>query len=359
MAQAVSIDAGRCVHARIETASCRACVEVCPRRAWRLEDDGLNLSGSDCDGCGLCVSACPTRAISGSAWMPARQWIGGQDVLMVACDRAIPEGEDGHIPCLHAIGIHELLHHWQKGERIWLASAGDCDRCERGQGERLATRFDHLNNLFQARGRHQTLLKHVPTDQWRRLRQLGNADSRQARDHRRGFLSRLVHRPVPVLAGGKPLEGDGYPDSAPGEYLPGNGPLPWTMQLDATVCVACHACIEVCPAQALGLEGGVQGNAVSRAFCYRLEHSKCVGCGLCVDVCDTHAIALRPWSRPDQALMLLHESTCGTCGVRFLIPTGRMSADAGADVCWVCARKRHGPRLFQVLDVQDPGEGKT
>lgn len=350
MAQAVSIDAERCVHSRIETASCRACEDVCPRRAWRLDDDGLVLSEADCDGCGLCVPACPTRAISNPTNSPARQWIGGQDVLMVACDQAVAEGEDGHLPCLHALGLSELLQHWRKGERIWLTASGDCDQCERGRGPRLSDRLEKLNALFQARGRHQVLLKQVPVEQWRRLRQLGNVDSRQARDNRRGFLSRLVNRPIPVLGGSTLPEGIDRADLAPGEYLSGNGPLPWTIHLNPSACVACHACVRVCPTHALQHEGGTQSSTVSKAHCYSLEHTKCVGCGLCTDVCEPGAITLRPWVRPDQAFILLHESTCRHCGVRFHVPAVRME-ELGR--CWVCADGHRKPRLYQVLDAPE------
>ena len=64
----------RCVHALSATASCKACVDVCPEDAWLLDDEALGLDTERCDGCGLCAAACPERAIV-SRHEPA-VWIG-------------------------------------------------------------------------------------------------------------------------------------------------------------------------------------------------------------------------------------------------------------------------------------------
>jgi ferredoxin len=147
---------------------------------------------------------------------------------------------------------------------------------------------------------------------------------------------------------------EGAPDSlALGEYLPGPGPLPWTLRIETMDCVACHACIQVCPSGALQLEGDEPGAKSRKAPCYRLEHAKCMGCGLCVDVCQTGAIKLHACSRPDQIMVLLHESVCRSCGARYQVPAARMDE---AGTCWVCARGRPALRLYQVMDVEDAGQ---
>ena len=55
--------AERCVHSRLETASCQACVDSCPQGAWVLDDASLGINTETCDGCGLCAAACPQAAI--------------------------------------------------------------------------------------------------------------------------------------------------------------------------------------------------------------------------------------------------------------------------------------------------------
>ncbi|MEW8549314.1 MAG: 4Fe-4S binding protein, partial [Candidatus Thiodiazotropha endolucinida] len=55
---------GRCVHEIVEMASCSSCVDVCPQHAWSLDDEALRLDTALCDGCGLCMPACPEGAVS-------------------------------------------------------------------------------------------------------------------------------------------------------------------------------------------------------------------------------------------------------------------------------------------------------
>ncbi|MCU0933369.1 MAG: 4Fe-4S binding protein, partial [Thiobacillaceae bacterium] len=81
------LDGARCVHAAIETATCRACVEACPRGAWRLDDAALELDASQCDGCGLCVPACPGRAIALPLTLAIRP-VAGTTAVLAACDHA-------------------------------------------------------------------------------------------------------------------------------------------------------------------------------------------------------------------------------------------------------------------------------
>ncbi len=47
-------------------------------------------------------------------------------------------------------------------------------------------------------------------------------------------------------------------------------------------CVACGACMKVCPREAIKVKKGV------RAF---VDESLCVGCGLCVNICPAGVIS--------------------------------------------------------------------
>lgn len=335
----VTLDAGRCVHTRIETASCRACVEVCPRRAWQLDDEGLGLSVADCDGCGLCAAACPTRAIAAPTGKPVRRRLNGHTVVMAACERALPEGGDGGMTCLHAIATADLLRHWRRGERVWLISTADCAACERGRGEGFASRVEHLNRLLEARGERRILVRPLAQARWRRVRELGT----DAANARRDFLQRLWRRPASALLERPSPDGqaDGY--ESPGRYLSGPGPLPWVVRLDPVACVVCQACIQVCPEQALRLDDDPSGTPSRRTL--GLEHERCTGCGLCVDVCAPQAIAVQAWSEPERSDVPLRQSVCRACGAPFLT-----SAQADrAHLCWVCARGRPARRLYQVM----------
>lgn len=342
MTRKVTLQAGRCVHARIETASCRACVESCPRSAWHLDDEGLDLSLPDCDGCGLCAAVCPTRAIEAPIGRPLRHRLNVNTVLMVACERALPEAGGGVITCLHTLATADLLRYWRRGERVWLITTADCARCERGRGQTFASRVEHINRLLETRGEPRILVKSLPLARWTRLREQGKDPTSE----RRRFLKRLWLRPASALLDGCIQDEEPDKREPPGSYMPGQGPLPWAISLDPQACVVCLACTRVCPEQALRLLDDPAGTPGQRTL--GLEHERCTGCGLCVDVCEPRAIAVQAWAEPERAEILLRESVCRACGVSFLIPTER---GAKVQLCWVCTRRQPARRLYQVMDA--------
>ncbi|MBN1773531.1 MAG: 4Fe-4S binding protein [Deltaproteobacteria bacterium] len=50
--------------------------------------------------------------------------------------------------------------------------------------------------------------------------------------------------------------------------------------IDPALCTGCGACVDICPAEALRLEGGVA----------RVDARACLGCGVCVPECTMRAI---------------------------------------------------------------------
>jgi len=338
------LDSARCVHAAIETASCRACVEVCPKKAWRLDDAALEFDSGLCDGCGLCVPACPRQAIV----LPlsfARRPVAGTKALMAACDRAggdvvtqvANHDKPGHIPCLHAIGLGELLRAYRAGRHVWLLAHGDCTRCPRGQGEKLSTRLAHLNAALRQRGRRPIVLRKVSLASWSALINTAGAGEAHAR---RGFFRALTQQPATVLIGAPPVL-EKEQAKSPGEYLPDGDDalMPWIIRLNANQCVGCHACARVCP------EDAIQFDAAAPA--YHLRHRACTGCGLCQDVCQHHAVTLQPWTEPTQWALPLVEQRCPRCGAAFHTPA---EVSSHTRHCWVCAGAKQKRRLYQVVD---------
>ncbi|MBQ2927126.1 MAG: 4Fe-4S binding protein [Oscillospiraceae bacterium] len=54
--------------------------------------------------------------------------------------------------------------------------------------------------------------------------------------------------------------------------------------LDKKICVACGACMKVCPKAAISVYRG----------CYAsVDEAKCVGCGLCAKTCPAGCIAIK------------------------------------------------------------------
>lgn len=344
------LDGARCVHAAIETASCRACVEVCPKKAWRLDDAALEFDSGLCDGCGLCVPACPRQAIVLPLALASRP-VAGTNAMLAACDRAGGDGdvsdvvsagtnqtthhdEPGHIACLHAIGLGELLRAYRAGQNIWLLAHADCTHCPRGQVEKLSTRLVHLNTALRQRGRPVIVLREVSLAAWKTLIKGAGAVQGQLR---RGFFVTLSRRPLAALLGENLLTEQEH--KPPGEYLPDGDDalMPWVISLNASRCVGCHACSRVCP------EAAIQFNAEIPA--YHLRHRACTGCRLCQDVCQHHAVTLQPWAEPTQWKLPLVEQRCPRCGVVFHTPAEIFSHTRH---CWVCDSDKR-KRLYQVM----------
>lgn len=334
------VEGGHCVHSRIETASCQACVRVCPTGAWRLDDDGLSLDEAACDGCGLCIAACPTGAIGGLAWEPARRRVAGREALLAVCDRIQPEPGEGRLPCLHGISLMSLLEAWRQGWRVWLVASGDCDACPRGGGERLEQRIDHLNGLLQARGLANIHLRRLGAGGLAALLATSiksQADTPPDREKRHwlGLFARIATvgecREAPATAGA---------------YFTGKGPLPWALHLDPSACVACHACVRVCPSGALTRQDLAEPPHGGPDSLYRLDSARCTGCNLCRDLCEHDAIRLAAWSRPTQDVVYLRAKLCPGCGTHFHYPAAQ---DDPYIQCWVCARGKSAGRLYQVM----------
>jgi ferredoxin len=334
------LDGARCVHAAIETASCRACVDICPKNVWRLDDAALEFDSGQCDGCGLCVPACPRQAIDLPLALTSRP-VAGTNAMLAACDQAgsdaASQDKPGHIPCLHAIGLAGLLRAYREGQHVWLLAHGDCARCPRGQGEKLSTRLAHLNAALRQRGRRPIVLREVMLASWTALIDTTGAAEAHAR---RGFFLALSQRPAAALLGENSLSDQ--EKKPPGEYLPDGDDalMPWVIRLNASRCVGCHACSRVCP------EAAIQFDAATPA--YRLRHRACTGCGLCLDVCELHAVTLQPWSEPTQWTLPLMEQRCPCCGVAFHTPA-EVSVDTR--LCWICANanQKQKRRLYQVM----------
>ena len=70
----------------------------------------------------------------------------------------------------------------------------------------------------------------------------------------------------------------------------------------AVGCIACEACVRVCPFDAISIEGNL---AV-------LDHQRCRACGLCIPRCPTRSIEARDWPFPRVEIM---EDKCTGCGI--------------------------------------------
>ncbi len=302
----------RCVHAIIEQARCRACVTACPTGAWVIDDARLGIDPSRCDGCDLCVPACPEAAIV-QRFRPATRKTAQGHIAFAACGLSGLGGDGLPImPCLHAIGITDLLRLARDQIRCLVTTAGDCATCPRGQGEGLGQRLVAVNRLLGERGLPPLAHRAATPASWREAWLKADGLARQHPVSRRNFFRGAIQAPMKRLEETlERAEGGFVP---PGRLLPGatpGDPVPLAPVIDPALCSGCDACARLCP-----------------------------------HVCQTQAVTIRRWGPVPATRIPLATGRCQACGVHFHVPAGRDLAG----FCPICLQTDHHRQLFQVLN---------
>ncbi len=114
-------------------------------------------------------------------------------------------------------------------------------------------------------------------------------------------------------------------------------------EIEASLCNACHACVRLCPHDAIILKETKTTSA------YKIAPEHCTGCGLCVDSCDQSAIHLQHWKKAGDLSVPLTQNTCNACGAIFYLPA-ISSPDTGTPLCAICSKTNHARNLYQVFN---------
>ncbi len=327
------VDAERCVHSQLVSATCRACVDVCPRDAWVITDDALGLIEDACDRCAKCLPACPQTAIKlrqERTVIPADD----QASALFACEVAVAEPGAGVRRCLHAIGLSELAHLYNKGVRRLIVCRGACEHCNRGAGQQFDQSVRDLQLLLADRMLPEFELVEQSLDNWLETRSLS------LRTTRRGFLTGLRR-----LANAENVASEVDAPLPAACLLPSgdcDAPLvPYQPLIDSENCIACDACTRVCQTQAIALEVDGENRAA-----YRIDPRRCTGCELCIDICEVGATSLGHWRHAPQTAIHLDTKQCRSCGNVLRVPNGSANAEK---YCRICSKTRHNSKLYQVL----------
>ena len=130
-----------------------------------MDEESLGIDTEACDGCGLCAPACPQGAIiPHQANLPVLS--GSRTSALFACEKAGVNGKDGIIPCLHALGLQELLQLYRSGMRRLCVATGDCASCIRGGVLQLPDLLEQLTGMLESRNLATITLQVADREQW-------------------------------------------------------------------------------------------------------------------------------------------------------------------------------------------------
>jgi ferredoxin len=294
-----------CAHGRNRKSGCTACVEICSAGAIAGAGDLIAVNPYLCAGCGACTTVCPTGALGYAypgaahtglrikALLNAFAQAGGRDpVLLVhgAEGAALLAQADGMPGRVLPLGVH---HTASTGIDLWLAAlawgaAGVTVLMTDAEAPQYAAALDEQMTIAQAimtglgyAGTHVQLLRvtgaddlalalrHAPRGEApaRRAGFHVAADKRNTLDYALEHLLREAPQPVDEIA------------------LPAGSPF-GALDVDASRCSLCMACVGACPAAAL--QDGQNAPQL------RFIEKNCVQCGLCAATCPEDAISLVP-----------------------------------------------------------------
>jgi len=336
-----TVIADRCVCTQLTQASCRACVDACPVNAWVINDESLGIDTESCDGCGLCAPACPQGAIISHPTLPVPSE--NRTSALFACEKAGINGKDGIIPCVHILGLPELLRLYRSGTRHLSIVTGDCNSCVRNSVQHLPDLLEQLNGLLENR-KLATITLHIPDrKQWNQQVQNAKQTFSGPAISRRAFFRKAATSSMTVgmdLAG---LSGE-QTFIPPSKILPRtrrSDVVPFSPRIDATKCNGCNACARLCPQGAIALYSSKD------SLQYRLDAEGCTGCAICLDVCNQKAVSIDRWISQRQFVLPLKTHQCRACGAPFHLPTIKAS---NSDLCAVCLNTNHARNLYQVME---------
>ncbi|NNU42780.1 4Fe-4S binding protein [Ramlibacter sp. B156] len=137
----VAVRASRCLHARLNASSCRACADACPTGALGMDAQGPVMR-EGCTGCGRCQAACPTGALAARGFEGLHVRGDAAVPRVIACLHGAEVQEAGtlRVPCLGGIADAQLLQLCvaTPDHAVVLLDRGTCAGCDSGGAQHPA-----------------------------------------------------------------------------------------------------------------------------------------------------------------------------------------------------------------------------
>src|SRR5688572_1741188 len=329
--------------------ACEICITACPYDAIDRDSENhlrMKIDHMACEGCGACVSACPTTSMRFTEPSPDELYTRIAALLTPLSVRAGGErlvvlfhcGEQGRraleaagriplpypagvlpveVPCLRYVSEANML------AAFGLGAAGvgllGCEHCPHGERELLHQKYDFCSLTLDAFGMGPERLQLITAD---------NGTEAQAITALSRFAETLDA--APIRWDGKTVPHRDNREviaAAIGVFIAQTGHQPGQKPFDtaqpfafaevrASGCTMCRACVNVCPTHAFSLDENSQS--------LQFKHISCVACGLCETVCPENVITLRREIRFEQSALayqtLVQDDmvSCVKCGKPYI-----------------------------------------
>jgi len=270
------LDTEKCAHQRQSVAGCSACLAVCAADAISGMGEGVHIEPYLCQGCGACALVCPSGAVrhvhpGTAAHLAHLRATLKPDAAGIWITDDADDGRPGWqpwpLPEAASLGMEFWLAALALGGKQIAISAKHSPVLSRAA---LSSQIELGRNLLVGLGLPPAIGWEEAKERLPPFTPFTPPDG----DDKRGLLFAALdhlaaHAPAPPVS----------------VELPATAPL-GAVEIEASLCTLCAACVRICPADALSLPGSISQLAFTE--------SRCLQCGLCVNVCPEKAMRLRP-----------------------------------------------------------------
>ena len=345
----LTLDISKCVHSSNKSATCNACVDVCPVATIKITDSIVSFTPSECVGCGGCNAACPTAAYSLDDFNPINfifKFL-ETDQKVLTCK--------SELPCIAALSVEELLSLALFSKDEITLDIGPCADCAIAKTNLkiIENRAEEVNFLLEAMDQKKAL--HVSevgfeeiqpqeseTEAISRRELLSKESIKRVSQIRQQFLNRVeegddeIKSHEVTLADIAKIKQKSIPQRRSlllMAFKRANVPevfhtisiddISFISQknLDESTCTACQMCYRICPTGALSSD--IRNSFIS------FNPLACVKCASCHDVCEPKSITLKPsfnltnfFVPKNEELVKFDIKRCDECGVYFAYKGG-------------------------------------